>query len=302
MTGFIDAPMSRAPEGATCEMIEAPDGAQLRASFIPAEESRGVFAVVTGWAEFIEKYFEVAEDLRARGFSAAILDWRGQGLSDQVREWDGYLDRLTEDLRLFIEDFARPRGGGPAYLLSHSMGGLPALKLLGGGYDGVERAVLSAPLTRLFPEPMDAIAGAAAGLACSLGAANAPARVGRDDSDAFEGNMYTSDKTRHERFRQLKLAEPRAAQNAPTFGWVRAVRRASREIHQPSYFDPMTVPTLIISAGAERRIDKDDQAAIAARSPTIRHATVPDALHEMLMERDALRAAFWREFDAFLSS
>ena len=37
-----------------------------------------------GRAEFIEKYFEVVRDARARGFAVAMLDWRGQGLSERA--------------------------------------------------------------------------------------------------------------------------------------------------------------------------------------------------------------------------
>ena len=50
-----------------------------------AARRKGTVCIFPGRTEFIEKYFEVVRDLRARGFAVAVLDWRGQGLSDRAR-------------------------------------------------------------------------------------------------------------------------------------------------------------------------------------------------------------------------
>jgi len=44
----------------------------------PAQPARGVCVLLNGQTEFIEKYFEVIDELRGRGFAVATLDWRGQ--------------------------------------------------------------------------------------------------------------------------------------------------------------------------------------------------------------------------------
>ena len=54
------------------------------ARFAPPPGRKGTVCVFPGRAEFIEKYFEVVRDLRARGFAVATIDWRGQGLSDRA--------------------------------------------------------------------------------------------------------------------------------------------------------------------------------------------------------------------------
>ena len=46
-------------------------------------EPRGTVAILGGRGEFIEKYFEVAEDLLSRGLAVATMDWRGQGGSER---------------------------------------------------------------------------------------------------------------------------------------------------------------------------------------------------------------------------
>src|SRR6201986_4234150 len=77
-------------------------GAPLRAARYPAAPDvaeRGVCVLLNGQTEFIEKYFEVIDELRGRGFAVATMDWRGQGgssraLSDDSRK--GYVGDFAE--------------------------------------------------------------------------------------------------------------------------------------------------------------------------------------------------------------
>ena len=63
------------PEGAVSGMLKTRDGMEIRfARWEPPPGRRGTLCVFPGRAEFIEKYFEVVRDARARGFAVAILD------------------------------------------------------------------------------------------------------------------------------------------------------------------------------------------------------------------------------------
>ncbi len=302
MTRFISVASNPTPADAEAGEFAAADGARLRTAFFPSPDARDTVIVAPGWSEFIEKYFEVADDLRGRGFNVAIMDWRGQGLSDFPKGWPGYFDRLAGDLKAFREGPVAARFPGRCFLLTHSMGGLPALLLLGQGYEGFDRAVLCAPMTRLFPPAQNVLLGAAASAAAALGAGNAPVSRKNDDARLFEGNMFTTDRTRHGRFRDLQEAEPAAARTSPTFGWVNEAMRATKLIHAADFFDPLKIPIRIISAGDERRIDGADHAAIAAQSPLIDQIIVEEALHEIMMERDEYRDAFWEKVDDFFEA
>lgn len=305
MSRFIDIAGNPLPGGASVEDISAPDGARLRAAFFPAERPRGTVVLVTGWSEFIEKYFETVRDLQARNLNVAMMDWRGQGLSDRdsarAMKWSGYFETLKEDLRHFTEHHVKPRFAAPYILMTHSMGGLPGLMLLAEGYEGFSRAVLCAPMTRLFPEMPNKVIAFAASAACTFGFANTETSRSRDHSEAFEGNIFTSDKTRHARFRDLKLAAPDAASTTPTYGWVKAAMAGSANIHAPGALVGIKVPVLIISAGNEQQIDGADHAIIAASSDMISQEIIPGALHEIMMERDAIRALYFKAFDDFVA-
>lgn len=303
MSGFIDIPENPAPRGGALEEIAAPDGATLRIAYFPADAPRGTVVLVTGWSEFIEKYFETVIDLQSRGLNVAMMDWRGQGLSDRQSarktKWQGYFHTLADDLRHFTETHVKSRFDGPYILMTHSMGGLPALLLMAEGYPGFDRAVLCAPMTRLFPKKQNRSMGKIASITNAVGLARFNTPRGRNHADIFEGNIFTSDQGRHTRFTKLRTAKPNAASTTPSFGWVNAAIKASHEMHAPDKLSEIATPTLIVSAGKEQQIDGSDHAEIASASDLISLETIPDALHEIMMERDDIRELYFKAFDDF---
>jgi lysophospholipase len=45
-------------------------------------------------------------------------------------------------------------------------------------------------------------------------------------------------------------------------------------------------------------VDNASHEAVSALLPDVQHIVIPGAKHEILMERDELRAPFWEAFDA----
>jgi lysophospholipase len=286
----------------------ASDGAPLRGALFPIAGPRASVVLLGGRCEFIEKYFEVVRDLQRRGFAVAAMDWRGQGLSARspAARGLGHIEDFglyRSDLAEFVRRQVMPRLPGPYLLMTHSMGGVPALQLLADGDDAFRAAVLCAPMTQLFASPLRrAAARALAAAATRLGwSARAVAGV-KEHSLAFEGNILTSDPVRHARFRDLQLTAPEAAIGAPTYGWLRAALAAIDDLHRPGRFSALRTPVLIISAANDRLVASPDHAVLARASPLIECATVDGALHEILMERDDIRDVYWRLFDAFVGA
>jgi len=307
MNEFIQIPSNPVPEGGEIITIDTADGAKLRAAIFPTENARGTVVLLNGRCEFIEKYFEVIEDLRGRGFSVATMDWRGQGLSSRMLKdpLKGHIldfGIFKSDLRNFIEDIVRPRLPGPAILMTHSMGGLPSLLLLADGYDYFARAVLCAPMTRI-PQSrnMRAFTRMLAGAANSFGLSNSNVAGVKEYSMAFEGNQLTSDPQRHERFRTLQSTAPNACVFALTYGWLHAAIKAMDDIHKPGRLDGVKTPVLIISAEKDALVDPSDHCELAAANSAIECITIKGALHEILMERDEIRDQYWKAFDDFVA-
>jgi lysophospholipase len=57
---------------------------RLRVARFDADDPRALCVLLNGQTEFIEKYFDVIDDLRRRGFAVVTMDWRGQGGSDRL--------------------------------------------------------------------------------------------------------------------------------------------------------------------------------------------------------------------------
>lgn len=305
MTDFIRIPGNPVPEGGEIAMLDTPDGARLRVAWFPRENARGCVMLLNGRSEFIEKYFEVVEDLRAREFCVATMDWRGQGLSTRMLpdSRDGHITdfaTFTDDLRHVIAQWVSPRWSGPSMVLAHSMGGMAALKLLADGYEGFSCAVLSAPMTRLFPSSaMRAAARAYAQLACALGASRRAVLGVKEEAFVFDGNQVTHDPARFERFTRLQQAAPDAMLGAPTYGWSKAALAATAAIARPGVLEAVTTPTLVLSAAEDTIVDPTVHAEIASRLSRGRYVRIEGARHEILMETDEIRACVWAAFDAF---
>lgn len=303
---FISIPQNLIPEGGEGFYFEGADGAQLRGAYFPASAPRGNIVLLNGRCEFIEKYFEVIEELRQRGLNVAAMDWRGQGLSARLLPdgMKGHIDNFqtyTDDLRIFIEKYAAPRfNSGPKLIMTHSMGGLPTLRLLAGGYDYFDRAVLCAPMTRLaLPGPTQLFARTASAMLSAAGGGGMAIAGVKEDSRSFEGNALTSDAKRHERFRLIQEAEPAACIAAPTYGWMNAAMNAMEDIYKPGRLNPLKTPVLIISAEHDRLVSTEAHHALAQAYDLIDNVVVEGALHEILMERDEFRATYWKYFDHF---
>src|SRR5712672_417571 len=123
---LISIPANPVPEDVVSGFLKTRDGVAVRfARWAPPPGRKGTVCLFPGRAEFIEKYFETVRDLRARGFAVAMLDWRGQGLSDRglrnprkghVRNFSDY----DIDLVTFIQEIVLPDCPPPLFALAHS--------------------------------------------------------------------------------------------------------------------------------------------------------------------------------------
>ena len=96
----------------------------------------------------VEKYGPTVSDLTARGFDVAVIDWRGQGLSDRLCD-----PPLRGDVPDFADYHLDVRAywalaldhTGARHILAHSMGGCIALRALVNGLKA-RSVAFSAPM------------------------------------------------------------------------------------------------------------------------------------------------------------
>lgn len=305
--------------------IGAADGTRLRLGWWPppAGPIRGTCLLVNGRSEFLEKYAEQAREWAARGWRVVSFDWRGQGLSGGGAATAG-LGEPGPGRRGHIDDFATyladlrrvvpallPPDAGPVVVFAHSMGGHLMLRHLlgraGHAPDGVDwrLLILSAPMLGIdlggLPE---GLARALAGLACRLGRAQRYA-PGQHDAPAdadFPGNPLTGDERRFAVAPAAIAVRPALAVGGVTWGWLAAALRSIATLRQAVAHQPAPpLPTLLLSAGADRVVRPQAHAALAARWPDLVLRPYPDARHELMMETDAIRARIWADIERALS-
>jgi lysophospholipase len=306
---LVSIPANPVPEGTVAGTIRTPDGVELRfARFAPPAGRKGTLCLFHGRAEFIEKYFEVVNDARERGFAVATLDWRGQGLSQHalrdkrkghVRDFSDY----EIDLETFMKEVVLPDCPPPFFALGHSMGACVLLRAAFRNRRWFDRIVLSAPMIELKLVSMPRIARASITVSRLLGMSTSYVPGGGATaiaSQPFAGNPLTSDPVRYARIGALIEAEPTLGLGSPTVAWTAAAFRAMSELADPAYPARIRQPILMIAAGQDVVVSLPAIEQFAIRLRAGAHLVVPGSRHEILMEQDRYRGQFWAAFDAFV--
>lgn len=306
---LVSIPANPAPADGVVGALETPDGVTLRfARWPPPPGRKGTVCLFQGRAEFIEKYFEVVRDLRARGFAVAALDWRGQGLSQRLTRdpFKGHVRRFSDyliDLEIFMKEVVLPDCPPPFFALGQGMGGTVLIQSAGYGHRWFDRAVLSAPMIGLG---QSSLLGAGPAIVRALklfgfGRLYVPGGGPTPMATApFAGNLMTSDPVRYARTAAVLEAEPALGIGAPTVGWVSAAFQAMAALQQPSFVARLHQPMLLMAAANDHLMSLP---AIEDFSLNLRggsHLMVPGAMHELLMEQDQYRQLFLAAFDAFV--
>lgn len=307
LLGTLNNPI---PDDAVAGWLYTRDGTRLRYGLFGSNvrPARGTVCVFGGRGEFIEKYFEVVQDLRDREFAVSVLDWRGQGLSDRpLRNRNkGHVNHFSaydDDLSSFMETVVLPDCPPPYYALAHSMGGNIVLRALD-RRTWFTRVVTTCPLVGLMPRQMPwPLIRLVADLLCLFGLSKLYIPGGHDqplELGAFPANRLTSDIARYERTAELLKDDPNLGLGGPTIGWLSAAFQAMAELRRMHFPSPLKSPVLMLAGGQDRVVSSKAIYRLGRNLPTSREITIDGSRHEPLMERDELREQFWAAFDAFV--
>jgi lysophospholipase len=306
---LISIPANPVPEGAVTGVLKTPDGVALRfARWSPPSGRKGTLLVLPGRAEFIEKYFEVVAEARSRGFAIAMIDWRGQGLSERALHdpHKGHVGSFAEydlDLETFVREIVLPDCPPPLFALGHSMGAAMLIRAAQKGRRWFDRVVLSAPMIALAGRAGTRFGAVTARAARLIGLGRSYVPGGGSKPVAalpFVGNVLTSDPVRHARTAAIVEAEPQLGLGSPTVAWVDAAYRVMRDFLEPQYPERIRQPILIVAAGQDDVVSTPLTGLFSRRLRVGSHLVVAGARHEILMERDRYREQFWAAFDAFV--
>jgi lysophospholipase len=294
-----------------CGFLETPDAGLLRFGRWSPDHpvTRGTVLLLGGRSEFIEKYGETIRELNRRGFRVYSFDWRGQGLSSRLLadRNKGHIERFDQylqDLEHVVREVVKPGQGDTLITLAHSMGGHLALRFVHDHPGIFDKVVLTAAMIDVHLAPV--VKRLVHGLAATMvrygkGHLYAIGSQGRDTMGrrGFRGNPLTSDRHRYERNRNLLMAQPALRVGGVTYAWLKAALDSIDVLKAASYLPAIAVPILMVIAGQDKVVSQNAQQDACRVLPNCRSRLVAGARHEILMEVDPYRNAFWQAFDRF---
>jgi lysophospholipase len=282
-----------------------------------AGEAKLTLVMAGGFGEPAEKYFEVMNERIARGQAVWFMDWRGQGgsdryLSDPMKSHHAGYEGCIATLLQFVHEVVKPakQTGAdsaplPLVLMAHSMGAHTGLRTLA-AYPGIfSRAVFTDPMFRFRT---GRVPRRTARLLAETGR-----RVGWFEryvpgggpwipgEDVFEGNQKTSDPARFKVQPDLYLNQPELRMGSPTFGWVWHGFRSCDILCAPGTLKSIKTPILMQISGDNEIVDRETILSAADLLPDCRRVDIPEAKHEIWMERKDLRARMLSAMDDFLA-
>jgi lysophospholipase len=285
-------------------------GADIRyGSLQPDGVPKGTMVVVTGFHETVEKYFEVAREMAAKGFAVWIMDWRGQGGSGrfsldnpQKMHNEGY-DEHIDTLHQFADKVVA-KSSGPLILSAHSMGAHIGLRYLK-EHDGVfDSALLTAPMFDFssggLPKP---VARQIVKFAKAGNYLEKYVPGGGDWSEAAEvlaNNKKTSDPERARVAAEIYKGNPALVMGDPTYGWVYHTFASIDILNDEAYLKSITTPLLVEVSGDDAVIDKAAGERALKLLPNCARVDIPGAKHEIWMEKDEFRKVWTEKVDGFL--
>ncbi len=302
------------PAGAKVGLHKMRDGKMLRSAVFPAEnldgdKPRGTLVLMTGYSEFIEKYFETVRDFTKRGYVVVMPEWRGHGLSEgdsveptrlHLRDFDTNLRDLEDRWDRLVAPLPKPHVG-----LAHSMGGQISLRAVQAHPDWLSGLAQCAPMHGLpIPRHLKLMMKAIIGWAKLRGKDDVwnPAQGEAVRPSVPEENNVTNDLARFKRGDTLYVTEPKLQVNGASLGWFAAADKAMTDSQRKKFLAGIKTPLFIGTAGEELLVDNAIHAHVIANVQNGSGKFYAKGKHELLMEKDAVREAFIADVAAFFDA
>lgn len=304
---FVETKTNPTPAKAQVGYLQARDGVLLRSAvFAPETPARGTIVLMTGYSEYIEKYFETVTDLTTLGYCVALPEWRGHGLSEgqgkeptrlHLTDLDVNLRDLEDRWERLVAPLPKPHLG-----LAHSMGGQISLRAVQSHPEWLEALAQSAPMHGIaLPAPVRLMLRSVMALYGLMGKSDSwnPFVPPSEHPVEAESNQVTFDLKRFRRGEKIIMQEPRLQINGASLGWMGAAFKAMQDSQKPAFLSTISTPLYIGTAEQEVLVDN------GAHDYVLRHVQnghgdfYPNARHELLMEKNATRKAFLNNIEAF---
>ena len=283
---------------------------KIRYGIAPGYENpaKGIFLLLHGRSEFIEKYKWVAKQLQKKGFQVISPDWRGQGLS--FRELDnrhkGHINRFDEyvdDLEALYSRVIESQGL-PVYILAHSMGGHIALRFMSRHPLKIKKAVLASPMIDITLPAMIKPVSKLLSKTLSKTQFAKKYTIGSGDYSVrkakFKGNNLCHDPEKYQILHNEIANNPDLAIGGVTWGWLNAAFESIEVLKQDDIIGKISTPILMISAQKDSIVSSKAQEKLSSKLSNCSFLSIKGAFHELFFEEVGINNQLWDAFNRFI--
>lgn len=298
------------PDGWVESSFTARDGKHIRYGHVAAVgASKGTVVMTTGYADFIESFYETVHAYRDRGYDVWIMDWAGQGGSAKRRDAGGSATPVASHvahLHDFVHTVVKADNQKPLLMSTHSLGGQIGLQYLSIYPDDFTAAVMAAPLVDFRLRGITrAVLRGIFHAASVLGLSDATIKGGRRGIQQQAINerkkIRREDPIRMDLHKTFFLMNKELSAEDPSIGLIDSLFEATAKLNEETVLKNIKIPVLFGVAGEDHVVDNDSIRRAAQLMPQASLVDVPGATHGLWQERDRYRNAWWAHVDSFIS-
>lgn len=289
-------------------------GRKIRFGSVFPEDSvpDAIIVCLQGVREFTEKYYETARWCLDHNFAFWMPDWAGQGKSSrflkntQKRHSHGF-DADIEDLHYFILEYVKhssvhpDKGRIPMAMLAHSMGANIGMRFLHKHPDLFECAAFTAPMIgiKVFEHLPQSLALMAAGV-CNAVAGSSYVPGGNDWNKRKEYARLSFDPVRKNVHHAWCEHDTDLQSGDVTFRWLYEAQKSCMRLQSSTVYKNISTPCLFGLPDQEDLVDNKKANIVINGIPHAKSVTYASSAHEVLMEKDEIRADFLKHFYSFV--
>lgn len=298
------------PDGWQEDSFTSTTGKKIRYGHAePKTPRKGAVVITTGYADFIEAYYETINEYLDRGYAVWMMDWAGHGGSEKNSsppKKGQTVEDHVEDLRKFRQEIVQADKTRPVFLSTHSMGGQIALHYLQKYQDDFNFAILATPLVemRIKGSARDLLKAAFEG-AVRSGLADQPIKNGRRSITrqlvAERKDLRDENPVRMSLHKTYMLLDDGLKAEDPTVGYVESLFRSTEKSTDEAFLKSIKTPVLFGIGEKDDVIDNDSVRRAATLIPDAKAAEIKGGIHALWLDRDAQRAGWWAAIDGWLA-
>ena len=306
------------PAGWQEKTFTAADGATLRygharpAHLAPAD-IKGTVVITTGYADYIESYYDTLHEYLGRGYEVYIMDWAGQGGSARraagalAPRAFGVADHVAH-LHQFRHQIVAPHAtpDKPMIMSTHSMGGQIGMQYMHLYPKDFDCAVLAAPLVDFGLSGFSrAILSGIFKSAVAMGWRDSALKGGRSNIQrqavAERKKIRPGEPVRVDLHRTFfELAKPLGAED-PSVALISSLFDSTARMSDEVVLKGISTPVLLGVAGQDHIVNNHAITRAAAMLPDARLVHMPEGTHGLWHDRPSALTAWWKEVDSFLA-